>query len=58
MNFILLLYVIFARPIAIAIEGPTYKHNLYAKCFLHVSCVLHIHKAFTLIEITQSYIIS
>ena len=31
---------IFARPIAIAIEGSTYKHNLCAKCFLHVSCVL------------------
>ena len=43
--------LIFARPIAIAIEGPTYKHNLYAKCFLHVSCMLHIHKAFTLVVI-------
>ena len=41
---------------AIAIEGPTYKHNLYAKYFLHVSCVLHIHKTFTLVEITHSHI--
>ena len=32
--------IIFARPIAIAIEGPTYKHNL---CMLNASYKYHVY---------------